>query len=186
MRTFIAVPISEAIRLTLKEFQVQLGQSKSIIKWVAPKNIHLTLHFLGELEVFQIEQVNKLIAKITASEKPFKIDIEGTGAFPQLSRPRILWVGLTSGKNDLIRLHQALKKELSKVNLLNEHKPFSPHITLGRVRSSNGINHLRNILQENQQQQWGSQSVESIELIQSLLYPSGPVYRVLNRFPLKN
>jgi len=92
LRLFCAVEIDETVRRRLLEFQDELRGAAGI-KWVAPENLHITIKFLGDVEASRVPRVAAALAEAASSVPPFEISIRGAGAFPGLSRPRVVWVG---------------------------------------------------------------------------------------------
>ena len=183
MRAFIAVEISEEARGAVARLQSELQSVGADVKWVEPENLHQTLKFLGEVEE---SRVPDLAAALNASLRtpPFSFTLEGTGAFPRPEHPRILWVGVQEGKDPLIGLARAVEAACSGCGFPPEERPFSPHLTIGRVRSPKGLGRLAEKLHGTQFQS-GKSEVGEVALFQSVLRPGGPFYPVVRKIPLK-
>jgi len=115
------------------------------IRWVRPEGIHVTLKFMGDIPVATAENILEVLPAVTAGFSPFELAISGLGAFPNLRRPRVLWAGLTGELKRLSELQAAVDDAVGKLGLPKEQRPFSPHLTLGRVRREVTDGHLRKI-----------------------------------------
>ena len=178
MRTFIALELSNEIQKELSRLQEELNKADADVKWVKPDNIHLTLKFLGNVEDAKIEQIKKILEGISSKEKLFEISLSGLGAFPDLNHPRVLWVGLDTGSPEAKRIAASLETELQKIGFPKEERPFSAHLTLGRVKSGRNKAKLKEKLSSLQVQPKSS-AINNITLFQSTLTPKGPIYTPL-------
>ena len=133
-RTFICLELPETIRVQAEALQGRLAGLGDKIRWVNPRNLHLTLRFLGEISRSQVETVCLAGRCAAARMDAFSICLTGTGCFPSPRRPRAFWIGVAEASN-LIRLLEAVEQELSSAGFPREARPFSPHLTLGRVRA---------------------------------------------------
>src|SRR5438874_2748057 len=130
-----------------------MGQELPDLRWVDPAGIHLTLAFLGELTD---EQVAKAIqsAEVAAQQvSPFEYRLSGLGIFGSPRQPRVIWMGIEEPSGKLIRLHRALNRELRQRRFEVDKRPFSPHLTLSRVRAPLGPDEqqrLQHLLADNQ------------------------------------
>ena len=135
VRTFICIEIPEAIKERIDELQRDLHGLDARISWVKPENIHLTLKFLGDVPQSRIESVKRAAERAASSCSPFEIEAGGAGCFPSPRNPRVLWVGLSHLPDELKRLHAKIEDELAREGFPREQKKFSPHLTIGRIRS---------------------------------------------------
>ncbi len=161
------------------------------VKWVREGNIHLTILFLGYIEKERLPDVKEALLKATRDISPFELSLKGAGAFPNIERPRIIWVGVENGAEELSRIHTILSSELSGIiNPVTEKRPFSPHITLGRInpirkKLSNGVKHpckgsgLVLKLRAMREAPFATLKVERIVLKESKLRSEGPEYSTL-------
>lgn len=181
MRAFIAIKIPDPIKEEISKFQKGLRDIQDI-KWVAPENIHLTLKFLGEIKEEQIENIGKVIKTSIQDTKPFNISFGALGGFPNLSRPRVLWIGIKEGKEKLARFMDKLDKEISKLGFEQEARESIPHLTIGRVKKNW---HSRPVLLNQQQSfDYPPFTVDKVYLIKSELTPGGPIYTNIKEFKL--
>lgn len=188
MRTFIAIELPQAIRDSLAWLQGQLKISGADVKWVEPQNIHLTLKFLGEVDDKTLEKVTKILEEIAQEECAFYIRLSSLGAFPKINFPRVIWVGVDKGDTEAKKIACALEGRAAKIGFTKENRPFSSHITLGRVRS--GINRdkltesLTNLV-DYFRKDTPESLVTKITLFKSTLTPKGPIYEPLKEIHLR-
>lgn len=189
LRAFIAVEIPPKIH---KEIENQTGHLRynlnaSLVRWVPTENIHLTLKFLGDISPSNVEMLARNL-KAEANQHPFfEIQFKGLGVFPNPKRPRVLWIGIQAPA-ELAALHFGLEAALVKLGYPSEKRPFSPHLTIGRVKPNadpDGIQKIRTGLEETKVGTLGSAPVTAIHLFKSELKPSGAIYTRLYSAPLR-
>ena len=129
IRTFIAIEIPEKIRHQIAELLAGLKEQGGKITWVKPENMHLTLKFLGDTEENSIDTIAGRLAEIVSTFAQFEICIKGVGAFPNLRKPRVFWVGTTDEKDTLKSLANQINQQLSVLGFEQEKRPFSAHLT---------------------------------------------------------
>ena len=185
MRVFIAVELSESIRTTIVQIQGKLRGTEDKIKWVDPSLIHLTLKFLGEIKKEKLAPVIEVTQKIAQKFSPFLMEVKGVGAFPSLSSPRVIWLGVDTGSTNLEKLASELENHLAKNGFSKEKKKWTPHLTLGRVKSLVEPRKLSGLILREKEVVGGKMEVREISVIESRLTPSGPIYTVLERINLK-
>jgi 2'-5' RNA ligase len=185
LRTFIAVELERAIRSRCVALQEALARAGGDVKWVEPDNIHVTLLFLGEVDERDVPGVCRAVATACAGLAPFGLSVEGVGCFGSRRAPRTLWVGVGAGSAELVALHDALERPLLELGCYRrEDRQYTPHITLGRARSSRPSDRLA--LELDRQAGWrgGEGEVREVVVMSSELRPEGPVYTVLSRAAL--
>jgi len=168
MRTFIAVEVDEKLREKMAELQKQLALEG--VKLVERDNLHLTLHFLGEINEEMKDKVIQAMDKL--NYKPIEMVCKGVGAFPSRNSIRVVWVG--AEVPELKNIHEQLSEELSKLGF--EPEEFSPHITLARVKFPKEKEKLKRFIQEHEQLELGKCTITGVFLKKSMLTPKGPVY----------
>jgi len=183
-RTFICLELPETIRAQAEALQGRLAGLGDKIRWVNPRNLHLTLRFLGEISRSQVDTVCLAVRCAAARVDAFSIRFSGTGCFPSARRPKVFWVGLTE-TTDLIRLFEAIEEELFCAGFPREIRPFSPHLTVGRVRVDRASPGLTDALTKAQFEP-APFLVTHVTVMKSDLKKSGAVYTVLARQPLKS
>jgi 2'-5' RNA ligase len=182
MRTFIAIELPQEIKNVLLKLQEQLKTSQADVKWVNPQNIHLTLKFLGEVDEKKLEEIGEILEALKTAVGPFYIRLSSVGAFPKIDYPRVVWVGIDKGDNETKEIAGLLEAKIAKLDIPAEDRPFSSHITIGRVKS--GLNRGRLVKNLNDSlNQFGQENVEfqvrKIVLFKSTLTPKGPIYEIL-------
>lgn len=188
MRTFIAIELPGQIRDFLAHIEERLIATHADVKWVEPKNIHLTLKFLGEIDEKKHERINLILDEVAGQKPSYKIRISSIGAFPKLDSPRVIWVGVDSGDKETKELAKALEEKIQKIGIPKEDRAFSSHITIGRTRSTKDRDKLVQEL-NNLGSKFSAEnlefSVNKITLYKSTLTPQGPIYEVLKEASLK-
>jgi len=183
MRTFIAVDLPEAIKTNIEEVQNPLKKTDTYVSWVKPKNIHLTLKFLGEVEENKIEDVFYGTEKALKSLKSFSLSLKDLGGFPNLRRPRVIWVGVDKGKDELSVMQKNIEEELLKLGYPKEGRAFSPHLTIGRVKSPRNIEKLVGLI-EKTNFQTQEVRIDEVVAMRSQLHPQGAIYTPLKKIKL--
>ncbi|MCD6082564.1 RNA 2',3'-cyclic phosphodiesterase [Candidatus Aerophobetes bacterium] len=184
MRVFIAIELPEAVKMKIAQVQERLKKTKDRIRWVEPSIIHLTLKFLGEISEKDLEKVKEAAEKAVKSFAPFSFEVEGVGAFPSSSSPRVIWMGVGEGKDVLTRLATQIEEELVRCGFGRD-KRWIPHLTMGRVRSLEEREKLASLIQRERDAEAGKVRVEKVSIFKSRLTPKGPVYTVLKHILLK-
>ena len=183
-RTFICLELPETIRVQAEELQRRLAGLGDKIRWVNPRNLHLTLRFLGEISRSQLEIVCLAVRCAAARVDAFPIRLSGTGCFPSPRRPRAFWIGVADA-SPLIRMFETIDEELASAGFPREARPFSPHLTLGRVRVDRSNPRLGEAM-------GGAEFdaepflVTDVTVMKSELRKSGSVYTPVAREPLKS
>jgi len=187
MRVFIAIDIDEQIRAGLNRLQQQLQNKadtkRNDVKWVSPKNVHLTLKFLGEIKDEQVVDVCNIAKDVAGRHKSFELAIESVGCFGGRSA-RVLWVGLGKGKEGLLQLQKDLEEQLASAGWPPESREYTGHLTLCRVKNPKAGARLAEIIENYRDFKLGTTPVDSVHVYQSQLTPSGPVYTVLGNYKM--
>ena len=135
IRTFICIDIPESIRKRIGKLQETLRQIDAQVSWTKPSNIHLTLKFLGGVEASRIERVSKALERAATGISPFEVEVSGSGCFPSPRSPRVLWIGFSNVPELLQQLYSNIEDELAREGFPREKRRFSPHLTIGRIRT---------------------------------------------------
>ena len=183
MRTFIAVELPENIKKKIEEVQNPLKKTDTYVSWVKPENVHLTLKFLGEVEENKIEDVFYGTEKALKGAKSLSLSLKNLGCFPNLKRPRVVWVGVEKGKEELSFLQKNIQEELSKLGYPKEDRAFSPHLTIGRVKSPKNIEKLVKLI-EKTDFQTEEVKIDEVVVMKSQLHPQGAIYTPLKKVKL--
>ena len=135
VRTFICIEVPQSIKERIARLQEALGRHEARISWVKSSNIHLTIKFLGDVEAARIPAVCSAAERAVQLSSTFDIEVGGAGCFPSAKSPRVFWVGLTAVPYPLAQLQGSIENELANEGFPREGRRFSPHLTIGRVRS---------------------------------------------------
>jgi 2'-5' RNA ligase len=184
LRTFIAIELDEELRDNLGRLQGQLHERMPprSVRWVRPTGIHLTLKFLGDTPVEQVDRVKTALEEASAQVSPFRFTVEGLGCFPSARRPRVVWVGLGEPTGTLLRLRDAVEKHVAPLGFPTERQSFHPHLTLGRVQrraSKSEVRQIGEAVVASDVGMIGAMSVSALSYIKSDLRPTGAVYTSL-------
>ncbi len=169
-RAFLAIPLPQQLRDSVSAFQRQLQTQIPDARWVRPKNLHLTLHFFGEIGEESLEKIKVSVLSVKGCRRPFLVEVKGLGAFPHLHRPRILWLGLEP-KAQLRQIHHDCSKALHQAGAATETRPYSPHLTIGRLRQPQLG--LTDLFSSAGQTHIGRLPVDKLVLFESRLQPGG-------------
>ncbi len=192
IRAFIAIELPEDVRQRLdsveQQIQARAGEvARRAVRWVPAGNMHLTLKFLGEVSTGNLQSLSRMLQNVAGQHTHFDIVIGGLGAFPNVRRPRVIWVG-TEAPADLTALQRAIEAETHKLGYPVEERPFSPHLTLGRISQNarpEEVTQVARALGEVDMGEVGRVHVSQLHFFRSDLRPSGAVYTSLYSFPLK-
>jgi 2'-5' RNA ligase len=180
IRSFIAIELPEEVKGELARLRCEMGGAEhSFVKWVAPEGIHLTLKFLGNIPSEAVKDITEAIREASQVASPFRLDILGLGAFPNLRQPRVLWVGIGGEIDRLSSLQQDVDSLLAPLGFAREERPFAPHLTLARIRqgaSSSEIKSFSQLVASVNLQTNYSVNVQAVSLMRSQLTPRGAVY----------
>lgn len=194
IRCFVAVELDDPLRRALADVQRRMrGRIEkalgpdSRVQWVRPESVHVTLKFLGDVEESRIPDLEAALRRIAAAHPVGTIEVAGLGVFPDVRNPRVLWVGLREGSALIVRLAEAVDRAISEVGFPPESRPFSPHLTLARIkeggRAVGRALESQGLLTESPV--LGRLPVGALALMQSDLRPSGAVYTRRAEFVLK-
>ncbi|MFN3975371.1 MAG: RNA 2',3'-cyclic phosphodiesterase [Dehalococcoidia bacterium] len=187
LRLFVALELPEAVQQALASAWAPLRRMERGVKWVSPEGLHLTLKFLGEVPVERVPLLEAPLAAAAQVSSTLRLIVSRVGAFPSLAFPRVLWAGLEGDLEALQRLQQAVEKGLSALGFPPEQRPFTPHLTVGRVRDDLSPQERRRIGQAAGQVALPpdlSFGAGHLSLMQSTLTPQGARYRCLKAWPL--
>lgn len=188
IRSFIAVELPDEVRKGLSELRKELQKDEHrFVKWVDPGGIHLTLKFLGNIPVGQVTEITGAMEAAARGIPPFRLEISGLGAFPGLRQVRVLWVGIGGEVDRLKELQQGIDAELAALGFAREERPYSPHLTLARVRQGTSPSERRSLgelVSSAVFEDMYEARVETISLMRSQLTPTGAIYSRLSEVGL--
>ena len=185
IRTFIGFELPEKIRSFISGIQEDLKSNRLDARWVQPKNIHLTLKFLGNINKEDTQKVGAAIFKSAADYAPISLAAKGIGAFPGINRPRVLWIGIKGQIDMLIQLQKSLDDKLEEIGFSKENRPFKGHLTLARVKGRINQAKLINAIKKYGEFEPKSFIADNIILFKSDLKSTGAVYTKLISVSLK-
>ena len=180
-RGFIAIDIGATPPII--ELMNALAASGADMKLVEPHNIHITLKFLGDTDERLVDEIDTIMEEAASTIKPSSVLLKGAGVFPSKNYIRVVWIGMQETE-PLSALAHALDEHIVQLGFKKEKRPFSPHLTLGRVRTSRNKECLLEVLQQYETMAFGKQAISSIKLKKSELTPKGPVYTTLREVTL--
>lgn len=181
MRVFIAIDISEHVRSAIRSYMARLKKVSEAPRWVRPEGMHVTLKFVGEAKPEVVEQIKSELRTVR-SPAPVDLQFRGIGFFPNERRPRVLWVGIEASDN-LADLAADIEARMAKIGIEPESRKFSPHLTLARFESPNGLAPLQREIQQLGSPGFGSERANELFLFQSVLKRGGAEYTKLEAFP---
>jgi 2'-5' RNA ligase len=178
IRAFVGVRIDPKMTQKISEVQSQLKRSLTGIRWVVQENLHFTLKFLGAVEEEKITSIIKAVGRVVRPAQPFSLTAGGIGVFPDIRKPRVLWVGLEA--QGLQTLSQEVEAALEPLGFAPEKRGFQPHLTIGRWRNFTAkAQRLKEEIDHWKDQDFGQSRVEEVVIFQSILKPNGAVYSPL-------
>jgi 2'-5' RNA ligase len=189
IRSFIAIDLPEELKRGLTDIKLQLqSASRAPVKWVDPQSIHLTLKFLGNIDVSITGKVTEAIEEAVRGVHPCHLGAGGLGVFPSMKRVQVVWVGLSGEVDRLSHLQQRIESGLAPLGFARERRPFTPHLTLARIRDR---------ATQNERQELGELvagtsfrtdchiKVDTVHLMKSQLTREGPIYSRISSVTLK-
>jgi len=185
MRTFLGIGLPCGVQEGIASAIAQVRGLHAPVAWTRPENLHITLHFLGEIPTERVPLVERSMRAVASGIDPFSLTAEGGGAFPGTRNPRILWVGFLEPLELVKQLQQNMENALSGEGFLREDRPFHPHITVGRARGSLPPAWGERFVQALSGKRFGLVPVSSFTLYESRPGPGGAVYTPLCDFRLE-
>lgn len=180
-RCFVALTPPEGLQRSIAGFFGDAGPGAGAVRWVTPAALHLTLAFLGEVARDQLPAVSGALDAAAAGHAPFLLALHGAGVFPAARRPRVVWVGTGSGADATVALADCVARSLAPHGFTPDERPFTPHFTVGRVKSPpRDSGALPRLVAAVADRPWGDFMVHAVHLMRSELFPSGPIYSILH------
>lgn len=189
IRSFIAIELPDELKAELARLQDKLKSGRiSGAKWVDPYSIHLTLKFLGNIVEETVGKVTEAMEAAAEGASPFSLEVKELGVFPNLNRVQVVWVGVVGEVDKLAKLQQSIDSNLTSLGFAPESRPFTPHLTLARMRNEASLT---------ERQKWGQLvaktsfetsytfEVNSVNLMRSQLTPQGAIYSRIGSVALK-
>lgn len=182
-RLFIALPLPGDVEEQLARLIFIFKQKSKQVKWIPARNIHLTAKFLGDTDNKLIDRITQEIDAVARISSTIDIQLDRVGAFPNLRRPRIIWVGSSQATEAVSQIAGQIDRAMMTLHFEKESRPFKAHLTLGRVRQGHAIDQLATLL-ETYQLEPISLHLDRLTLFKSTLTPQGAVYERLHETKL--
>ncbi len=184
MRAFIAVAVPESVLKSCQDIVAQLKGLNLQGRFAKTRSMHLTLHFLGNIEEEQIPGIAEILEQAGKGVTPFDLEVSRLGVFPHLTHPRVVWIGVEP-VDGLMKLQSKIQEGLEPLGFPKENRDFHPHLTLLRLKSRKNLRRLAQYIEtEGPGLRAGVIQAEQIHLYQSILKPQGAEYRQLLTFGL--
>ncbi len=178
IRSFIAFDINNpSVLEKFSEVQDVLVKTGADLRLVEPRNIHMTIRFLGDIQTTLVEGILETMKQVEFTT--FDCEIHGLGVFPNLRYTRVVWAGMGKGSDELKKVSEQLELHLGKLGFQHDPKGFSPHLTLARVRTGRNKEELANQIQALTNYDFGVVRADCLKLKKSVLTPKGPIYSTL-------
>lgn len=181
MRLFTALDLPADVRQSLQRLLDRLRPTAQL-NWCSVENLHITTKFIGEWPDERLGELMTALGKMPRLGE-IRLRLRNVGWFPNERAPRVFWVGIEASAS-LEALAQALDVELGKLGVPRETRPFSPHLTLARIKGTVDLSRLRRTIQQLPSLEFGEFSTDTFHLYRSDLRPTGAVYTRLASFPL--
>jgi len=183
IRAFIAVNIADVQRKEIAEVIDSFRRYDVRVKWVNAGNLHVTMKFLGETSEDSLTEMYSAIRDSIAGVAPFNLRLANVGCFPNARKPRVIWVGINDGFNQLKDISRCVENALEPFGFAPEKRKFAAHVTIGRVKDNRNIETLSSELDRIKFDSSDSQ-IRDVVFYQSDLRPQGPIYTALQAFEL--
>jgi 2'-5' RNA ligase len=185
IRSFLAFELPVNIKKTVLKVAGEIRDTDLDVRWVKVENIHLTMVFLGNVTREGIEGIQEEVRNVCSEYGSFDIALKRMGCFPNRRRPRILWLGLEGDIERMSHFRNGLQRALKAFGIKEEKRPFKPHLTLGRFRSSRKMGSwLEELLSEYAVLESPVETLNQLHLFKSDLKPGGAVYTKLKSWSL--
>jgi 2'-5' RNA ligase len=183
IRAFIAIELPEKVKTGIQQLEgILKSQDPAQAKWVNPSSIHLTLKFLGTVGAEKLDGIIRVMKKSAQATGPFHLEIQGLGAFPNLRKAQVIWIGIKGDMDNLHSLQKSLEGGLAEEGFPPEGRPFTPHLTLARLgekASSAERQALGEIIYHLKLESALALEVRSFNLMRSQLTRGGAIYTQL-------
>jgi len=183
LRCFIAIEIPDSIKSEVGGVIDAMKKCGGDIKWVTASKIHITLKFLGNTPETALPEIQDSLRSAVSPYMSFYIKICGTGVFPNRKYPRVIWAGIEDSQT-MKNLKKDIENAMTAYGYQKEDRDFTPHLTLGRVRSQKGVIATLLELDTFKSKDFGETEVDIVKLMKSELKPQGPEYSCISGIPL--
>lgn len=185
LRAFVAIKLPDPVISFAARLQDELKEHGLRFKWVKPRNLHLTLKFLGDIPQSEAVDVGAAMKATMADEAPIELALQGLGVFPGIKRPRVLWTGFGGQVDRLLSLQRVLEDQLADLGYKREKRGFKAHLTLARIKGAVAADRMLRAIEV-----VGAFSPQPFEARRLILYksdlrPTGAVYTALEEVVLE-
>lgn len=178
-RLFVAVDIEDPLVVSrIALVKETLASTRVPMKPVENHNLHVTIRFIGEVSEALTTTIMERVMRNLEFER-FEIELKGLGAFPSEARPRVVWIGVSRGHDELKKIRDSIEKGLRSIGIPPERGEFKPHLTIARIKGARNTSSLVKLIEEYSDYEFGSIVVESVRLKKSTLTRQGPIYETL-------
>ena len=188
MRCFLAFKLgletAENITEAQKRLKSKCASAGMTVRWVPPPNIHMTVLFLGEITEPMATAIKDMLEPVIHGFETFDLTSVGMGAFPDVSNPKVIWAGLGAGAETCAAIHTAVQERLESTGFYFSNKPFTAHVTVGRVKAGPPGAPV-SCFGDDVSQNFGTSTIRHLHCFQSDLSASGAEYTSLWALPLK-
>ncbi|MFO7666094.1 MAG: RNA 2',3'-cyclic phosphodiesterase [Desulfobacterales bacterium] len=179
IRAFVALKLPESTVSSIKRMQEDLKPYRFPVRWVQPEKIHLTIKFFGEIAESDIDKIGAAMCDCACGYGPLSLSARGVGVFPGITRPRVIWTGISGEASLLSALRNDLENRFEETGFEREDRPFKGHLTIGRFRERADSGKLIEAIRKFQDFESEMFVAEELCLFKSDLRPEGPVYTEL-------
>lgn len=184
IRSFIAIELPDELKSELVRLEARLKSGgQSGVKWVDPYGIHLTLKFLGSIAVDRVEGITRAMEEAARGISPFRLEVKELGVFPNFKRVQVAWVGISGEADKLVQLQKRIESNLAPLGFAPESRPFTPHLTLARLRNQASLEERQRfgqLIADTTFEAACPIEVDAISLIRSQLTREGAIYTRIN------
>ncbi|MBF0542755.1 MAG: RNA 2',3'-cyclic phosphodiesterase [Nitrospirae bacterium] len=163
VRSFIAVNLTKELKTKIANDISCIKYLKGI-KWISPENLHITLKFLGDISVEDINGIKQILSDIASKTQPFEISLNRIGCFPNIKHPNVVWIGINDNGR-LSDIFRDIDYRLSEIDIKKDDRSFSPHLTIGRIKDNIKIYNLKAEIERFEGFTFGSNIIDTISLM---------------------
>ncbi|MFC2016844.1 RNA 2',3'-cyclic phosphodiesterase [Chloroflexota bacterium] len=189
IRSFIAIELPDELKLELTQLETQLKLgAQPLVKWVDPYSIHLTLKFLGSIAADKVDEITRAMEEAVRGISPFRLNVKDLGVFPNLRRVQVAWVGMGGEVDKLGQLQQRIESNLVPLGFAPESRPFTPHLTLARLRDRASLDERQRfgqLIVGTRFEAAYTIKIDAINLMRSQLTREGAIYNRISSIMLK-
>ncbi len=183
IRTFIAVELPDELKQEVDKLIIKLKLFGPEVRWVRADNLHFTLRFLGDIDESKVPRLTDSIRKAIEKQKGFRLKLSGLGCFPNMKRPRVVWLGADGDMDFLKEAAHGVESACRECGFGKSDKPFSAHLTIGRIKNPRG---LEPFIRQLEKTEFVSAEfdIDHVTIFKSDLSPRGPKYTPLTEIKL--